>query len=113
MRSNTVLKSVLMTHWGHSMNLRTQNIYYRVCGDPKERKRMSDNNEPLYLNEYIYCYYFLGKNIVADKIQDVQRYFKTNSDEIRNSVCMIKNIDIDLTNQNIKQIAMENERNRR
>lgn len=94
-------------------NLRTQNVYYRICGESSHRKAMYERNEPFYLDDYVYCYYYNGKNVIADNGRDVSRYFGIGDDIVKSSVCKIRNIDIDLTNQNIKQLAEQNERNRK
>lgn len=70
-------------------------------------KRVNYKIQP---NDYVNCFYITStmKNIVAFKQKDVQLYYSGKLMEPRMSVCLVKEIDVDLTGLYIKQLAEYN-----
>lgn len=86
------------------------NIYDLLQVETSLRYYLRRINYKVQPNDYVNCFYIPStmKNIAAFKQRDVQMYYKGKLMEPRMSVCLVKEIDVDLTGLYIKQQAEYN-----
>lgn len=77
-------------------------------------KAVIKNKYKIKLVDTVKCYYvkipgYVGKNVVAKDQKTVESHFKIKPFNITNSVCRVMEIDVDLTEFDLKKVARENQ----